>query len=81
MIAVRADKKPLDIELMHVLYDFCAVRIMRVLGEASDMSMPGHEIQAIAEREFTRKAFREYVDEYRTREVRNGRPFSWYARF
>lgn len=81
VIVVRSDKKALDIELMQVLCDFCAVRMMRVLANASDMGMSGHEIQAIAEREFTKDAFREYAQEYRMREVMKRRSFSRHLDF
>jgi hypothetical protein len=75
VIAVRVDKKPLNIETMQVLCDFCAVRMMEVLQDTAERDETEVEIQNIIRQEFSQRAFRTYAEEYDTRERKNGRSF------
>jgi hypothetical protein len=81
VVAARVDKQPLNIETMQVLCDFCAVRVIRVLEEASERNESAEQVQEIIKQEFTKKAFRTYADEYDTRENRSGRPFRFFSVF
>jgi len=81
VIAVRVDKKPLNIATMQILCDFCAVRVRGVLQEVLSEGSSAEKAQKLIKQEFSMKAFRTYGDEYRTREVRNGRYFDWLSLF
>ena len=61
---VRVDKKPLEIEAMQILCDFCAVRTMRLSEDAEEMEQSDGQMQAMVRRESTREAFRVYAEEY-----------------
>jgi hypothetical protein len=81
VIAVRVDKKPMNIAIMQLLCDFCEVRMMRVLSEVSEREESAEQVQKIIKRDFNRKAFRAFGDEYKKREQRNGRDFDWISVF
>jgi hypothetical protein len=74
MTTVRVDRKPLSIETMQVLGDFYLMRIIRLLQDAAEMDKSGQEAQRTVQRQFTKKVFRTYAEEYDTCERKNGRP-------
>jgi hypothetical protein len=79
VIVARADRKPLRMETLQILCDFCEVRMMRVFQEAGEQYEMLEEaelekhMEEVVKQEFTTIAFRVYADEYALRERKHGR--------